>query len=169
VGRPGLASDPRFVTFADRDRHRDELLRILDAAFLTRTTDEWISVLAEAGVPTAPVNDVAAAFRDPQTIARDDLVEFEHPTLGTVRQVATPLRVGDEPKPVSRAPFLGEHTGEVLGSVCAYEPAQIETLLAGGVVTQHGRSHPENGDGRGNGAGSPPGRLARFPQGPAAA
>jgi crotonobetainyl-CoA:carnitine CoA-transferase CaiB-like acyl-CoA transferase len=148
VGRPGLASDPRFVTFADRDRHRGELLPILDAAFLARTTREWIDTLSEANVPVAPVNDVAAAFADPQTIAREDLVEFEHPTLGTVRQVATPLRVGTEPKPVSRAPFLGEHTDEVLGSVCSYPAERIEGLLARHVITQHGwRGADGNGDG----------------------
>ena len=63
-----------------------------------------------AGVPSARVNDVAQALADPQVDARDGLVEIDHPRLGTVRQVATPLRVGEEEKPTRRAPFRGEDT-----------------------------------------------------------
>jgi crotonobetainyl-CoA:carnitine CoA-transferase CaiB-like acyl-CoA transferase len=130
MGRPGLASDPRFATFADRDRHRSALLEILDEAFAAKTTTEWLTVLEEQDVPCAPVNDIAAAFQDPQLLARDGLVEFEHPTLGTVRQAATPLRVGTEPKPTRRGPQLGEHTREVLAELCGYSTARIDELSA---------------------------------------
>jgi crotonobetainyl-CoA:carnitine CoA-transferase CaiB-like acyl-CoA transferase len=132
IGRPELAADERFADFAARDRNRDELLPILDAAFAERTSADWLSILARAGVPSAAVNDVAAALDDPQVHARSTIVETDHDALGKVRQVATPLRLGDDP-PLVRAPFRGEHTESVLTEVCGYSRERIAELAAAGV------------------------------------
>jgi crotonobetainyl-CoA:carnitine CoA-transferase CaiB-like acyl-CoA transferase len=132
LGRSELARDERFADFAARDRNRDELLPILDAAFAERTSADWLSLLAEAGVPSAPVNDVSSALDDPQVRARSGIVETEHPSLGTVRQVASPLRLGDE-LPFERAPFRGEHTESVLSDVCGYSAERIRELAAAGI------------------------------------
>jgi crotonobetainyl-CoA:carnitine CoA-transferase CaiB-like acyl-CoA transferase len=132
LGKRELAADERFADFAARDRNRDELLASLDAAFAERTSAEWLEVLAAAGVPCARVNDVAAALEDPQALARGAVVELEHPVLGTVREVASPLRLGDE-VPAVRAPFRGEHTESVLAEVCGYSRGQIDALAAAGV------------------------------------
>ena len=132
LGRPEVAADERFIDFAARDRNREELLAILDAALAERTSAEWLEVLAKAGVPSAPVNDVAAALEDPQTQARGAVLELDHPALGNVREVASPLRLGDEP-PVARAPFRGEHTASVLSEVCGYSLERIDELAASGV------------------------------------
>lgn len=134
IGRPGLASDPRFVTFAHRHENREALLQVLDEVFAKDTTEYWVKLLVEADVPAAPVNDVAAALSDVQSVARGDVVEVEHPTLGAVKQVATPLRVGEEIPPPRRAPRLGEHTVSVLGEICDYSPERIEQLIAANVV-----------------------------------
>src|SRR5262249_53346832 len=127
-----LAADERFADFAARDRNRDELLPLLDAAFAERTSADWLSVLADAGVPSAPVNDVASALRDPQAEARGAIVEADHPTFGRVAQVASPLRLGDEPR-VERAPARGEHTDEVLREVCGYSAERVRELTDAGV------------------------------------
>ncbi|HZO96211.1 MAG TPA: CoA transferase [Gaiellaceae bacterium] len=132
LGRPELATDERFADFAARDRNRDELLPILDAAFAERSSADWLEALAAAGVPSAPVNDVAAALEDPQAVARGDVVEVEHPALGTVRQVASPLRLGGE-RPLRRAPRRGEHTREVLAGLCGYSEERLGRLAAAGV------------------------------------
>jgi crotonobetainyl-CoA:carnitine CoA-transferase CaiB-like acyl-CoA transferase len=132
LGRPELSADERFVDFASRDRNREELLAILDAALAERTSVEWLELLAGAGVPSAPVNDVAAALEDAQTQARGAVLELDHPALGNVREVASPLRLGDEP-PVARAPFRGEHTESVLSDVCGYSRERIDELAAAGV------------------------------------
>ena len=132
LGKPELAADERFADFAARDRNRDELLAILDAAFVERTSSEWLEILAAAGVPSAPVNDVGAALEEPQALARSVVVELEHPVLGTVREVATPLRLGDE-TPVARAPYRGEHTESVLAEVCGYSRERIDELAAAGI------------------------------------
>jgi len=107
IGRPELASDPRFADFGARDRNREELGPILEESFRARPSAEWLEVLREAGVPSAAVNDVLGAVGEAR------IVEYEHPTLGTVRQVASPLRLSDAEPPVGRAPFRGEHDGEV--------------------------------------------------------
>jgi crotonobetainyl-CoA:carnitine CoA-transferase CaiB-like acyl-CoA transferase len=107
IGQAELATDPRFVDFAARDRNRDELAAILEAAFRARPSAEWLEALRQADVPSSAVNDVLEAVDEAQ------LVEYEHPTLGTVRQVASPLRLSDAEPPVGRAPFRGEHAEEV--------------------------------------------------------
>ena len=104
----------------------------LRRTFLTKTTEEWLEVLAAAGVPNARVNDVAEALADPQVRARRGLVEIEHPRLGTVRQVATPLRVGEEEKPARRAPLRGEDTECVLVDLCGYSRERVRELAAAG-------------------------------------
>jgi crotonobetainyl-CoA:carnitine CoA-transferase CaiB-like acyl-CoA transferase len=132
LGRPELVRDERFADFAGRDRNREALLAILDPALAVRTTAEWLDILGAAGVPCAPVNDVAAALEDPQTIARGAVVEIDHPRLGPVRQPASPLRLGDEP-PLERAPFRGEHTESLLAGLCAYGPERLRDLAEAGV------------------------------------
>jgi crotonobetainyl-CoA:carnitine CoA-transferase CaiB-like acyl-CoA transferase len=136
LGRPDLATDPRFADFAGRNDHRDALVPELRRTFLTRTTEEWLELLTAAEVPNARVNDVAEALADPQVHARRGLVEIEHPRLGTVRQVATPLRVGDEEKPARRAPSRGEDTERVLVDLCGYPRERVRELAAAGAFGQ---------------------------------
>jgi crotonobetainyl-CoA:carnitine CoA-transferase CaiB-like acyl-CoA transferase len=133
IGRPGLAADPRFDGFADRLGHREALLEILDAEFRARSTDDWLEALADAGVPCAPINDVPTALADPQITARGGVLAYEHPTLGTVRQAASPLRLGPEAAPMRRAPRRGEHTTALLSSVCGYSDEQLRALASCGV------------------------------------
>jgi crotonobetainyl-CoA:carnitine CoA-transferase CaiB-like acyl-CoA transferase len=134
IERPDLLADPRFADFAGRNEHRDALVPELRASFRTRTTEEWLGALSAACVPSARVNEVAEALADPQVEARDGIVEIEHPRLGTVRQVATPLRVGSEEKPSRRAPFRGEHTRELLVELCGYTDERVDELSAAGVL-----------------------------------
>jgi crotonobetainyl-CoA:carnitine CoA-transferase CaiB-like acyl-CoA transferase len=137
IGRPELNEDERFATMAARNEHRDELLPILDAAFATRTADEWIEALVAAGVPASRVNTVEEALVDPQTVARGDVVEHDHPGLGPVRSIRTPLRLSDgderlEREP-ERGPRRGEHTEEVLVGLCGYAPERVRALADAGV------------------------------------
>ena len=133
IERPELAADERFADFAARDRNRDELTPLLERALVERTSAEWLAIFAAAGVPSAPVNDVATALEDPQARARGDVVEFEHPDLGTVRQVASPLRLSGAERPPGRGPFRGEHIEQVLVELCGYEPERVRELAAAGL------------------------------------
>lgn len=132
VGRPELADDPRFATFEDRHEHRDELEAILREVLAHRTVEEWLAVLGQAGVPCAPVNSVQEALRDPHTEARDLIVTTHHPVFGDVRQVASPVRVGEPRREHRRAPRRGEHTDEILGAMLGYDAEDVERLRAAG-------------------------------------
>ena len=125
IGRPDLADE--FPTFAERDRRRDQLSPILDEIFRGRTSEEWLVLLAEAGVPSSPVNDVPAAIEEAR------LVEYEHPRLGSVRTIASPLRLSGPDPSVQPAPARGEHTEQVLTELCGYEPERVQALSASGV------------------------------------
>jgi crotonobetainyl-CoA:carnitine CoA-transferase CaiB-like acyl-CoA transferase len=133
LGRPELVDDRRFADFAARDEHRDELLEILEAAFAERATDDWLERLREAGVPSGRVNTVGAALEDEQTAARDAVVTVEHPRLGPVREVASPLRVGEGERPLRPGPARGEHTDAVLRELCGYDDARLGDLRRAGV------------------------------------
>ncbi|WP_238489455.1 CaiB/BaiF CoA transferase family protein [Actinoplanes flavus] len=131
-GEGGTAlSDPRFATFADRRMHAEVLLPLLENIFATRTTAEWLALLEPAGIPCGPVNDVAAALRDPHTLARGLVVETEHPHYGTVRQVASPVRVGDAPPAYRRAPRRGEDLGYV-AELLGYSDTRLTELRSSG-------------------------------------
>jgi len=84
-------------------------------------------------VPSGRVNTVAEALQDEQTRARGAVVAFEHPRLGPVREVATPLRVGDEPPPLAPGPARGEHTDAVLRDLCGYGDERLADLRRAGV------------------------------------
>jgi crotonobetainyl-CoA:carnitine CoA-transferase CaiB-like acyl-CoA transferase len=125
IGQPQLAA--RFPTFSDRDERRHELVPILEDAFRERTSREWLRILREAGVPSAAVNEVLAAVEEAP------LVEYEHEQLGTVRQVASPLKLSGAEPPVQPAPARGAHTEEVLVELCGYAREQVSELAAAGV------------------------------------
>jgi len=116
IGRPELAADERFVTNADRVRHREALIPILAEAFAARTADTWVEALEAASVPTAPVRTVDEVFASAEGAAA--LQEVDDPVRGLLRLVAEPIHVDGRVPPVRRPPpRLGEHTDEVLSEI----------------------------------------------------
>ncbi len=105
-----------------------------ETAFRQRTTAEWLRLLEEADVPCAPLRLTEEVFDSPQIVANEMIVTLEHPTLGTLRQPAGPLRMSDTPYGSRRAaPTLGQHTDAVLGEA-GLSPAEVAALRAAGVV-----------------------------------
>jgi crotonobetainyl-CoA:carnitine CoA-transferase CaiB-like acyl-CoA transferase len=132
VDRPDLATDPRFATFAERDRHRDDLLPLLEDVFAARTVDEWIELMQAAAIPCAPIHTVADALADDHTTARGMIVHTDHPRYGRMRSISSPVRVGTRaPQDDRRAPLLGEHTEDLL-RVIGYDDAKIGAARAAG-------------------------------------
>ncbi|MFK4298772.1 crotonobetainyl-CoA:carnitine CoA-transferase CaiB-like acyl-CoA transferase [Arthrobacter sp. GAS37] len=130
--RPELAEDPRFGSFAARRENSTVLVPVLEEAFLTRTSEAWLTELRAANVPCGPVNTVAEALADPHTDARNMLVRTEHPRFGTVVQVASAVRVGDEPKEHRRAPRRNEDAAHVMSDLLGYTPERLSSLLEHG-------------------------------------
>jgi crotonobetainyl-CoA:carnitine CoA-transferase CaiB-like acyl-CoA transferase len=128
IGQPELASDPRFDSFATRRANAAELLPILEEALKSRGSVEWLELFNKAGVPSGPVNTVAEALADPQTVARDMVVRTEHPRFGTVEQVASPVRVGGERPEYRRAPLRNEDAERILTGVLGYDSERVREL-----------------------------------------
>ena len=115
LGRPDLRDDPRFADPFARDDHREALLAELDAIFAQRPRDEWIRVLEAAGVPCGPVNDYAAVVKHPQVLANDYVTTLDHPSLGQVGVIGSPITMSETPAgPRHTGPELGQHTEEIL-------------------------------------------------------
>jgi formyl-CoA transferase/CoA:oxalate CoA-transferase len=112
LGRPELATDPRFATNPDRVRNRELLVGVLTEAFRSRPRAAWTEALKEAGVPAGPVNTLGELFGDPGLVGRL-LVEVDHPTVGRYTSVGCPMSAAWPPSPLP-PPRLGEHTDEVL-------------------------------------------------------
>jgi formyl-CoA transferase len=109
LAREDLATDPRFRSNPQRVAHRDELVPVLQEAFLLGTTGEWLPRLREAGIPCGAINRVSQAFDDPQIQARGLIWECEHPTAGTIKLVGSPMHFSETPTRLYKAPpLLGE-------------------------------------------------------------
>ena len=142
IGQPELADDARFIDFTARRHNAVALIDILEAAFVTRTSEEWLADLTAAGVPSGPVNSVIDALSDPHTAARDMLVTTEHPHFGAVTQVASAVRVGNEPTVYRRAPRRNEHASEVMREVLGYSADRLTELREGGAFGTAQSLHP---------------------------
>jgi crotonobetainyl-CoA:carnitine CoA-transferase CaiB-like acyl-CoA transferase len=134
LGAPELARDPRFATGADRMAHLKELEALLSARFLTKPAAYWLSALEDVGVPCGPVNDMLQALADPQTIAREMVVEVEHSSLGNVKTLGLPIKFSATPGKVrTGAPLYGEHTDAIL-SAYGFDADEIAALQEEGAV-----------------------------------
>ncbi len=87
-----LMVDPRFATNAQRNVHRAELVVQLEQILARRTAAEWVEELVAAGVPAGPINFPDETLTDEHVLARRMIVELEHPLIGVVRSIATPMR-----------------------------------------------------------------------------
>jgi crotonobetainyl-CoA:carnitine CoA-transferase CaiB-like acyl-CoA transferase len=136
IGRPEVASDPRFKTNRDRVAHRRELLDILEPEFKKWSSMELCRRLWDAGVPVGPVNSLDEVYADPQVLQREMLQSIPHPGLasGEVRLPGFPVKLSATPAAARRhPPRLGEHTEEVLAEL-GYSCAQIDALNASGAA-----------------------------------
>ena len=130
-----LAGDERFSKNPDRVEHRSLLIPILQKRFQEKSSAEWRTALLEAGIPCGPINAIDQVFADPQVLARDMLLELDHPTAGTVKLAGSPLKLSRTPVRIAEAPpLLGQHTEEVLDRYLGYGPPDVAQLRAEGII-----------------------------------
>lgn len=114
-GLESLASDPRFDTNPKRLENYESLRPLVAAAVREKTTAQWQLILDEAGVPNGPINTVDKVIENEQVLARDMIIEVEHPVAGKLKMPGIPVKLSATPGAIlSPAPTLGQHTEEVL-------------------------------------------------------
>jgi len=140
LGAPELLGDERFADNASRMRNLPELVRVLTARFVQKPSAAWLALLDEAGVPAGPVLDIADMLQHPQVVARDMVIETNHPSVGPTRAIGCPIKFSRSPTAVQRpAPRFGEHSAEVLREFGLGE-SDVAALLASGAAVQHAPS-----------------------------
>lgn len=137
LGLPELMDDERFETSGKRTANHAQLEPLLNAAFVTRTTAEWLADFRPAGIPSGPLNTIPAAAAMPQVQARDMIKEIEHPKLGPVRVINHPLKFSRTPAAIQGPPpSVGQDTRRVLREIGGLDDATIERLIAAGVALE---------------------------------
>jgi len=129
-----LLDDPRYADEDGRAKNGTELIPLMDKVFLTRTRDEWMVMFRENGLMFAPVQKMKEVLTDPQAVANDYVMDFDHPIFGKVKMPGFPItysanRAGTE----TLAPDLGEHTESVLEDI-GYDKEEIESLKEEGAI-----------------------------------
>lgn len=133
IGQAHLLDDPRFQTFTDRLAHRTTLVALLSDVLHTRTTAEWLAVL-RGQVPCAPVYTVEDALQDEHAVARDMVVELDHPRFGKLREVGCPIKIeGMQPR-YEPASALGGDTERLLRDLLSLSNAEIAALRTCGAI-----------------------------------
>jgi crotonobetainyl-CoA:carnitine CoA-transferase CaiB-like acyl-CoA transferase len=112
---PEWAELPEFADNARRVLNQAALAERIERITSQKPCSHWLAILDENDVPCGPINDYGQALTSPQIVARDMVVEVDHPTLGRIRTLGSPMKMSATPPDVTRrAPLLGEHTNEVL-------------------------------------------------------
>jgi len=129
-----MTDDPRFGSWLLRGDNREALMPILEAAFATRSRDEWLKVLSEHDIPCAPVQSLQEFMRDPGVQHLRMTVQYEHPEVGALTLMGQPLRFSETQAPdAGPPPVLGQHTRAVLREA-GYTDSAIADLHRRGVI-----------------------------------
>lgn len=128
LGREDLLTDPRFIDFPARRKHRDELTPELDAAFMQKTTAEWLA-LFQGRIPIAPIYDLAEGLNNP-FLAEIGMIEtLDHPKRPGLRRLACPIRLDGQRPPGTAAPALDADAPAILAEL-GYSDAEIAEIRA---------------------------------------
>lgn len=136
MGRPELASDPRFVDDAARVAHQAELTRLIEDWLQAQVSDEHtIRLLGEHHVPVAPILSIQQAMNHPHLRQRGTVRTISDRGAGSFEMPGMPLRFSAFANNLElQAPYLGEHNGEVLGGLLGHSAERFDALVASGVL-----------------------------------
>jgi crotonobetainyl-CoA:carnitine CoA-transferase CaiB-like acyl-CoA transferase len=137
LGRPDLAQEERYRTQRGRMRHRAELVATVGDLVAKFRLQDLLEGCAKASVPAAPIHNQKEVFEDPQIRARGMQVEIPHPDAGTLSLVANPIRFREHPiTHYTAPPAIGEHTRDILSAYLDLDKAEIDALIASGIVAE---------------------------------
>jgi len=114
LGQPEWAEDQRYRTNQDRTSHRVTLIEDIEAIVGQRSSAEWITILDQHQVPCGPLLSAAEIFQHPQMVARNNVAEVDHPTVGPLKLLSNPMRFVDRPMGYRSPAVLGQDTAKVL-------------------------------------------------------
>jgi len=135
MGRPEWEADPRFDTNGHRLEHKGILVPEIEGVTRTCSSAEWLDRLHLEGVPAAPINSVEQVLSDSQVSHRRMVVALDHPALGRLPTLGSPVKVDGRMEIEARpAPGLGEHTEAILAGLLGYSEEKIRGLRSQAVV-----------------------------------
>jgi crotonobetainyl-CoA:carnitine CoA-transferase CaiB-like acyl-CoA transferase len=134
IEAPELVTDPRFRSNRHRMQNLAALEQQLAPIFRRRSTEEWLKAFATAAVPAGPVLSIDAMHRDPQALARNMVLDIQHPVAGATKAIGFPIKFSATQSETCRpAPVLGEHTREILDEA-GYAGEEIDVLFSSGAA-----------------------------------
>jgi formyl-CoA transferase len=133
IGREELIGDARYDTPEARWAHRSEVDKLVEEWTRKRSKHEAMKILGEAGVPCGACLDTGEVLTDPHLLARDMIVEVEHPVRGRFLTVGNPIKLSASPTTIGPSPLLGEHREQILAEL-GYTDAQITALAKAGAI-----------------------------------
>jgi formyl-CoA transferase len=134
IERPDLISDPRFETGGAREANGPALFEEIASWTRQHEKHEAMKILGAAGVPSSAVLDTHDLYHDPHLLERGFIRTVEHPERGEVSLLGFPTRMSRSQVELERAPYLGEHTNQVLGEDLALDDEAIAKLRESGVL-----------------------------------
>jgi glutaryl-CoA transferase len=135
LGLEELVDDPRFATNTDRVKHRAEIMPFFEEKIKEKTSQTWLNLFEEAGIPCGPIHDIGEVFAAPHIKARDMVFEMPHPVENDIPQLGFPYKFSDAaPSARLRPPMLGEHAEYILHQKLGLSLEEIKKLITEKVV-----------------------------------
>ncbi|TRZ81641.1 MAG: CoA transferase [Sediminibacterium sp.] len=130
--------DPSLLVYNDKQvlfDKRDEIYYRIQAVTITKTTEEWLTIMLGYDLWVAQVNNQSAVANDPQVIHNNTFVNIQHPKAGNLKVTNIPFTMSETPGAITRpSPMIGEHGPEILKEL-GYDEADIETLLNDKIIS----------------------------------
>lgn len=131
----GLIDDPRFRTNNDRVQHRSEIMPFFEEKMKEKTSEEWLYLLEEAGIPCGPILNFGEVFDSPNIKAREMMFTMPPPVENEIPQLGFPYKFSDtSPSAKLRPPLLGEHAEMILSQKLGMDQEEIDELIDEKVV-----------------------------------
>ena len=135
LGMPGLSTDSKFATVADRRKNQNEMWALITKFASNHTKREFMAILNPLDVPCGPIMSTEDLANDEHIRGRDMYVELDHPKRGKWWNVGMPIKLSASPAKIERSPLLGEHTDEVLKTVLGYDDSKVAALKTAGAFS----------------------------------
>jgi crotonobetainyl-CoA:carnitine CoA-transferase CaiB-like acyl-CoA transferase len=118
TGKPEWLDDPRYATNSLRNEHVSELEKEIEEVLVSETSDFWLTLLDNQGIPAGPIYSYDQTLKDPHIKEREMIIKYDHPLAGTIQSLGFPAKFSETPGQLMRpAPLLGQHNQEILEEI----------------------------------------------------